>query len=68
MVYLLDEAHRGEAGGVSLAQDYVSILSRNGYLFNFSATFTDSIDYATTCYNFNLEKFINAGYGKKIYI
>ena len=62
----LDEAHRGETG-VSLIQDYVSILSRNGYLFNFSATFTDSIDYATTCYNFNLEKFINAGYGK-IYI
>ena len=63
----LDEAHRGETG-VSLIQDYVSILSRNGYLFNFSATFTDSIDYATTCYNFNLEKFINAGYGKNIYL
>ena len=37
-------------------------------MFNFSATFTDSIDYATTCYNFNLEKFINAGYGKNIYL
>lgn len=63
----LDEAHRGETG-TSLLQDYVSILSRNGYLFNFSATFTDPIDYATTCYNFNLEKFIKAGYGKNVYL
>ncbi|NLX70822.1 MAG: DEAD/DEAH box helicase family protein [Clostridiales bacterium] len=63
----LDEAHRGETG-TSLMQDYVSILSRNGFLFNFSATFTDAIDYATTCYNFNLEKFIGAGYGKNIYL
>lgn len=63
----LDEAHRGETGSSNM-QDYVSILSRNGFLFNFSATFTDAIDYATTAYNFNLEKFINAGYGKKIYL
>ena len=63
----LDEAHRGEKEN-SLMQDYVSVLSRNGFLFNFSATFTDSIDYATTCYNFNLEKFILAGYGKNLYL
>lgn len=63
----LDEAHRGETGS-SLMQDYISILSRNGFLFNFSATFTDAIDYATTCYNFNLEKFVCAGYGKNIYL
>ena len=37
-------------------------------MFNFSATFTEAIDYATTCYNFNLEKFINAGYGKNLYL
>lgn len=63
----LDEAHRGETG-VSNIQDYISILSRNGFLFNFSATFTDEIDYSTTVFNFNLEKFINAGYGKNIYL
>lgn len=63
----LDEAHRGGKED-SLMQDYVSILSKNGFLFNFSATFTDSIDYLTTCYNFNLEKFILAGYGKNLYL
>ncbi|MCX7759547.1 MAG: restriction endonuclease subunit R, partial [bacterium] len=47
---------------------YYSILSRNGFLFNFSATFTDPIDFATCVFNFNLEKFIEQGYGKHIYI
>lgn len=64
---LLDEAHRGEKE-TSLLQDYVAILSSHGFLFNFSATFTERIDYLTTCYNFNLEKFINSGYGKNIYL
>jgi superfamily II DNA or RNA helicase len=63
----LDEAHRGVKEN-SLMQGYVTILSKNGFLFNFSATFTDDIDYATTCYNFNLEKFILAGYGKNLYL
>jgi len=63
----LDEAHRGETGSSSI-QDYITVLCRNGFLFNFSATFTDEIDYATTVYNFNLEKFINSGYGKNIYL
>lgn len=63
----LDEAHKGDKED-SLRQDYVSILSRNGFSFNFSATFTDAIDYATTCFNFNLEKFIEAKYGKNIYL
>jgi rRNA maturation endonuclease Nob1 len=63
----LDEAHRGSKEN-SLFQDYISVLSKNGFLFNFSATFTDKIDHVTTCYNFNLEKFIKAGYGKNIYL
>jgi len=42
------------------------ILSRNGYLFNFSATFTDSRDIKTTAAEFNLASFIEAGYGKHI--
>lgn len=64
---LMDEAHRGETG-TSKLQDYVSIMSRKGFLFNFSATFTDEIDYITTLYNFNLEKFIKRGYGKNIFL
>ncbi len=63
----MDEAHKGDKED-SLRQDYISILSRNGFLFNFSATFTDAIDFATTCFNFNLEKFIEAKYGKNIYL
>lgn len=63
----LDEAHRGKKED-SLFQDYVSVLIKNGFLFNFSATFVDEIDYITTCYNFNLKKFIEAGYGKNIYL
>ena len=64
---MLDEAHRGKKGDSNL-QDYITILTKNGFLFNFSATFTDAIDHITTCYNFNLEKFIHAGYGKNIYL
>ena len=63
----MDEAHKGDKED-SLRQDYVTILSRNGFLFNFSATFTDAIDFATTCFNFNLEKFIEAKYGKNVYL
>ena len=62
---LLDEAHRGDRNDSKLQRIY-SRFSRNGFLFNFSATFTDDIDTATCAYNFNLEKFIEDGYGKKI--
>jgi len=44
------------------------ILSRNGFLFNFSATFTDPRDFITTVFNFNLVNFIQEGYGKHIYL
>lgn len=63
----LDEAHKGDDDD-SLRKSYISIMSRNGFLFNFSATFTDEIDYVTTCFNFNLERFIESGYGKNIYL
>jgi len=64
---ILDEAHRGEKEN-SVIQDVVTFMSKNGFLFNFSATFTEAIDYTTTCFNFNLEKFISSGYGKNIYL
>ena len=64
---LLDEAHRGKRED-SVRQIYNSILSRKGFLFNFSATFTDQRDFATCAYNFNLSKFVEEGYGKHIYV
>ena len=62
---LLDEAHKGVAEDAK-RKHIVNILSRNGFLFNFSATFTDVIDEVTTAYNFNLSEFITHGYGKHI--
>jgi len=64
---LLDEAHKGDKED-SKRQHIYSILSRNGFLFNFSATFTDPRDILTTVYNFNLSEFVRAGYGKHICI
>ncbi|BCU66643.1 hypothetical protein HS7_00800 [Sulfolobales archaeon HS-7] len=64
---ILDEAHKGDKED-SRRQVYLSYLTRNGFLFNFSATFTDPWDIVTTVYNFNLTKFINSGYGKEIFV
>jgi len=64
---LLDEAHKGDKEE-SKRQHIYSILSRNGFLFNFSATFTDPRDVLTTVYDFNLARFVQAGYGKHITI
>lgn len=62
---LLDEAHKGDKED-SKRQHIYSILSRMGFLFNFSATFTDSRDILTTASEFNLASFIESGYGKHI--
>jgi len=64
---LLDEAHKGDRED-SKRQVLYSILSRNGFLFNFSATFTDPRDFATCAFNFNLSRFVEEGYGKHIYL
>ena len=63
---ILDEAHKGASD--SIRQTYYNIMSQNGFLFNFSATFTDDIDHATTCYEYNLSSFIKNGHGKNIYL
>lgn len=62
---LLDEAHKGDKED-SKRQHIYNILSRNGFLFNFSATFTDQRDIRTTAAEFNLASFIERGYGKHI--
>ena len=64
---LLDEAHKGDKEDSKRQQIY-SILSRNGFLFNFSATFTDPRDIVTTAANYNLSEFIRKGHGKHICI
>ena len=64
---LLDEAHKGDKED-SKRQLYYSVLTRNGLLFNFSATFTDVWDVITTVYNFNLDRFIEKGHGKNVYL
>ena len=64
---ILDEAHKGDRGD-SKRQAIYTLLSRNGFMFNFSATFTDMIDYITCVYNFNLAQFIKNEYGKHILV
>ena len=64
---LLDEAHKGDKED-SKRQHMYNILSRNGFLFNFSATFTDPRDIVTTAANYNLSEFIRKGHGKHISI
>ncbi|WP_038055071.1 DEAD/DEAH box helicase family protein [Thermodesulfobacterium hydrogeniphilum] len=63
----LDEAHKGDKQE-SKRQHIYSILSRNGFLFNFSATFTDPRDVITTAFEFNLSSYVKGGYGKHILI
>ncbi len=64
---LLDEAHKGDKED-SKRQHIYNILSRSGFLFNFSATFTDARDIVTTVANYNLSEFIRKGHGKHISI
>ena len=61
----LDEAHKGGTEE-SKRQAYYSVMSRQGFLFNFSATFTDAHDIATTVKKYNLEEFVREGHGKRI--
>ncbi len=64
---LLDEAHKG--GSVdSKRQAYYKVMAREGFLFNFSATFTDDEDIVTTVKKYNLEEFVKKGHGKNIYL
>lgn len=61
----LDEAHKGDKED-SKRQAYYAIMARKGFLFNFSATFTEDFDIATTVAKYNLEEFVQNGYGKNI--
>ena len=63
---ILDEAHKGDVD--SIRKQYLNILAKDGFLFNFSATFTEPLDIITTVKDFKLDEFIKAGYGKNIKI
>lgn len=64
---LLDEAHKGGKDD-SKRQAYYALMAREGFLFNFSATFTDKEDIITTVKKYNLQEFIQNGHGKNIYL
>lgn len=64
---LLDEAHKGGKED-SKRQAYYALMAREGFLFNFSATFTDEEDIVTTVKKYNLQEFIQNGHGKNIYL
>lgn len=64
---ILDEAHKGDKQD-SKRQNIFSILAKNGFLFNFSATFTDESDIAITVYNLNQAVWVKKGYGKKLFL
>ena len=64
---ILDEAHKGEKE-TSKRQQYYLALTHNGFLFNFSATFTDDLDKVTTIFDYKLNTFLKDGYGKMLYI
>ncbi|MEM1803836.1 MAG: DEAD/DEAH box helicase family protein [Desulfurococcaceae archaeon] len=64
---ILDEAHKGDKAE-SKRQAIFTILTQNGFMFNFSATFTEEIDFWTCAYEYNLKSFVDEGYGKHIYV
>ncbi|WRG51106.1 DEAD/DEAH box helicase family protein [Helicobacter pylori] len=61
---ILDEAHKGNKTE-SKRQAIFSLLSQRGFLFNFSATFTEESDLITTVYNLSVGEWVKLGYGKE---
>ncbi|WQU30319.1 DEAD/DEAH box helicase family protein [Helicobacter pylori] len=61
---ILDEAHKGNKSE-SKRQAIFSLLSLKGFLFNFSATFTEESDLITAVYNLSMGEWVKLGYGKE---
>lgn len=61
------KAHKGVKED-SKRQAYYAVMAREGFLFNFSATFTDKEDIVTTVKKYNLEEFVRGGRAKNIYL
>ncbi|MFP6259242.1 DEAD/DEAH box helicase family protein [Helicobacter pylori] len=61
---ILDEAHKGNKSE-SKRQAIFSLLSQKGFLFNFSATFTEESDLITAVYNLSVGEWVKLDYGKE---
>ncbi|WP_187923739.1 DEAD/DEAH box helicase family protein [Helicobacter pylori] len=61
---ILDEVHKGNKSE-SKRQAIFSLLSLRGFLFNFSATFTEESDLITAVYNLSVGEWVKLGYGKE---
>ncbi|MGL2483822.1 DEAD/DEAH box helicase family protein [Helicobacter pylori] len=61
---ILDEAHKGNKSE-SKRQAIFNLLSLKGFLFNFSATFTEESDLITAVYNLSVGEWVKLGYGKE---
>ncbi|GAA9396288.1 DEAD/DEAH box helicase family protein [Helicobacter pylori] len=61
---ILGEAHKGNKSE-SKRQAIFSLLSLKGFLFNFSATFTEESDLITSVYNLSVGEWVKLGYGKE---
>ncbi|GAA9729104.1 DEAD/DEAH box helicase family protein [Helicobacter pylori] len=61
---ILDEAHKGNKSE-SKRQAIFSLLALKGFLFNFSATFTEESDLITAVYNLSVGEWVKLGYGKE---
>ncbi|WRE74077.1 DEAD/DEAH box helicase family protein [Helicobacter pylori] len=61
---ILDEVHKGNKTE-SKRQAIFSLLSQKGFLFNFSATFTEESDLITAVYNLSVGEWVKLGYGKE---
>ncbi|MGL2345076.1 DEAD/DEAH box helicase family protein [Helicobacter pylori] len=61
---ILDEAHKGNKTE-SKRQAIFGLLSQKGFLFNFSATFTEESDLITAVYNLSVGEWVKLGYGKE---
>lgn len=68
---ILDEAHKGSSETDTedtRRMDIFSKLSKNGFLFNFSATLVNPFQQMMSILKLNLIDYIKMGYGKKISI
>ncbi len=61
---ILDKVHKGNKSE-SKRQAIFSLLSLKGFLFNFSATFTEESDLITSVYNLSVGEWAKLGYGKE---
>ena len=67
---ILDEAHKGEKKTSqkenSKRQNIFNIMSKNGFLFNFSATFVSDENKVTAICDISFAKWQQMGYGKRM--